>query len=325
MPGNLARLNALAAAHGGLVSIAEVQGCGFTRSWASIRVRSGRWQRVHRGVYATFPTELTWEQRARAGLLYAGERAGLSHRASGHLHGLVSVAPEVIDIRVPHETLLTPTTGIRLHRTRRRFGVVGSPRRTTLVDTVLDLVGDAKRTSEVLDMLTVGIRKGARPEQVLRALEKRRYFENRSLLRELLTRTPDGVESPLELRFHENVVVAHGLPVPQRQVRQRVRGYWIRSDCSFEGFGVRVELDGELAHPGRATTRDVLRDNDVLLMSGDITLRYRWWHTLLGACVAAAQVAIGLNRGGWVGEPIPCGPRCTVAAEYRKLQGTLGS
>src|SRR5660397_296717 len=73
------------------------------------------------------------------------------------------------------------------------------------------------------------------------------------------------------------------------RVRERVRGYWIRSDCWYEGYGLRVELDGELAHPGRATHRDVLRDNDVLLMTGDLTLRYRWWHTLAGACVSAVS------------------------------------
>ena len=323
MARDLTRLTAIAEGHGGLISIAEVQECGFTRSWASVRVNSDRWQRVHRGVYATFPTALTWDQRARAGLLFAGKQAALSHHASGHLHGLIPAAPEVIEILVPHTTLLTPATGLLVRRTRRRFAVVGNPRRTNLVDTVLDLADDATRETDVLDILTGDIRKGAKPERVLREMERRRYFENRSLLSELLARTPDGVESPLELRFHTNVALAHGLPLPQRQVRERVRGYWIRSDCWYEGYGLRVELDGELAHPGRATHRDVLRDNDVLLMTGDVTLRYRWWHTLNGACVSAAQLATGLNRGSWVGEPTPCGPRCTVVREYGKLRGTL--
>lgn len=324
MAGDLARLTEIANRHGGIVSISDVQACGFTRSWASLRVGSGRWQRVHRGVYAVFPTELTWEQRAHAGLAFAGRRAALCDHAAGHLHGLISTAPDVIEILVPHSTLLTPPTGLALRRTRRRFAVVGHPRRTNLVDTVLDLADRAKGETEVLDMVAAGAGKGAKPDRLLREMGKRRYVPHRALLKDLLARTPDGVESPLELRFHTNVLVAHGLPLPQRQVRERVRGYWIRSDCWYERYGVRVELDGELAHPGRATPRDVLRDNDVLLKTGDITLRYRWWHALEGACVSAAQVASGLSRGGWEGEPVRCDqPRCSAVREFGTLRGTL--
>lgn len=325
MAGDLTRLNSIAEGHNGILTITEIQDCGFPRSWASVRVRSGRWQRVHRGVYATFPIPLTWEQRARAGLLFAGTQAALAGHAAGFLHGLVRTAPPVIEILVPHSTLLQPTTGLLLLRTRRRFVVGGNPRRTGLLDTVLDLADRATGEKEVLDILTSGIRRGVNVGKLRRAMEQRRYCRNRSLLRELLEETPDGVQSPLEFRFIVNVVRAHGLPLPRLQVRTRVRGYWIRSDNRFDDYGLRVELDGEIAHPGRATNRDVMRDIDVLLMTGDRTLRFRWWNAMHGACLTAAQLAFALNLGGWAGEPTPCGPGCTVLAEYRALRRRMGA
>ncbi|NCD18916.1 MAG: hypothetical protein EOL89_02865 [Actinobacteria bacterium] len=59
MPRDTDRLTALAATHNGLLTMGEILACGVSRSWVSRRVEDKLWQRVHRGVYATFPQELT--------------------------------------------------------------------------------------------------------------------------------------------------------------------------------------------------------------------------------------------------------------------------
>lgn len=84
-------------------------------------------------------------------------------------------------------------------------------------------------------------------------------------------------------------------------------------------FGVRVELDGELAHPGRATDDDLLRDNDVLLSRDEITLRYRWPHVHDTACGVAGQVAAGLRTGGWSRIARRCSPTCRAAETTTSL------
>lgn len=319
MPRDPNRLTELADKHTGLLTTAEILACGFSRSWVSRRVADTLWQRVHRGVYATFPQELSWDQTARAALLLAGRQAALSHWSAGFLHGLTKEAPRIIEISVSHRLKVRPSAGVLIHRVRRTLKMTGDPRRTTLIETALDLVHMATDVSGVLDVLSQAVWKGADPKALLKAAERRRYLGNREVLRMLLAEFIEGVESELERRFLANVVRAHGLPEPVLQARTKLRDHWVRSDCWFERHALRVELDGELAHPGRATEADVLRDNDSILIHGDVTLRYRWWHTLLGACASAAQVAAGLRRGGFEGEPQPCCATCIAPAEFRKI------
>ncbi|MGM0386065.1 MAG: type IV toxin-antitoxin system AbiEi family antitoxin domain-containing protein, partial [Actinomycetota bacterium] len=258
-------------------------------------------------------------QKARAALLLVGKQAALSHWSAGFLHGLTRDEPNTIDVSVSHRLKVQPSAGIVIHRVRRTLTMTGNPHRTTLVETALDLVDTAEDAAEVLEVLTQAVWKGADPKKLLNAAAGRRYLGNRGLLRELLAEFVEGVESELERRFLTNVVRAHGLPEPVLQARTRIRDHWVRSDCWFDRHALRVELDGELAHPGRATGADVLRDNDMVLSHQEITLRYRWWHTLMGSCVSAAQVAAGLWRGGFEGEPQPCSDTCTAPAEFRKL------
>lgn len=73
---------------------------------------------------------------------------------------------------------------------------------------------------------------------------------------------------------------------------------------------MRVELDGQLGHPGGATDADVWRDNVVRVHTGDITLRYRWVHITATSCETASQVAQALRAGGWRGSVKACGPQC---------------
>jgi len=82
----------------------------------------------------------------------------------------------------------------------------------------------------------------------------------------------------------------------------------------YRGLGVRIELDGALAHPDGRTDGDTWRDNAVLIARGEITLRYRWRHVAVTPCVTAVQVSGALRLGGWTGRPHPCGPECALAS-----------
>ena len=65
------------------------------------RVRSGRWQRLHRGVYATFSGKPSRETVLWAALLRAGPDAVLSHQTAAERHGLIDEPSPVIIITVP--------------------------------------------------------------------------------------------------------------------------------------------------------------------------------------------------------------------------------
>lgn len=311
-----------------VVSRADLLACGVSDHMAHDRVNAGYWQRVHRGVIAMFPGELSLEQRAWAAVLYAkaslrdGEWVLLSHRTAGRLERLLDKDPDVIELLVPHRAKIASVEGVKVRRTRRRYARVGVPGRTELEETVIDLVEEATTDEEVIELLMSAVRQRVRPSVLLTRADRRKRLHNRGLFIECVGRTPDGVESPLELRYHRDVERAHGLPTSTRQGWERIRGHWIRSDCRYPEFGLRVELDGELAHPGRATHTDLLRDNDVLLISREMTLRFRWSHVVQDSCLVAAQTAVGLRLGGWSGLPTPCSAGCRVLEHVRALEAT---
>ena len=140
--------------------------------------------------------------------------------------------------------------------------------------------------------------------------EYRARVRHRSLVRELLGPGSEAIESPLEYRYARYVERAHRLPRGATQVRQLVGGRWIRADRVYDG--VRVELDGQLAHPFGATDEDVWRDNAVVLAHREVTLRYRWRHVAAEPCATAAQVRQALGQAGWRDRSRPCGPRCAL-------------
>jgi len=247
---------------------------------------------------------LSWRQRARAALLYAGPGAALSHRAAGHVHGFVG-APAVIEVAVPRARTVLPQEGIVVRRRVMPFAG-GRLRVVNEDDTVVDLVAGAADVDEAVGLLCDAVRAGVLPGRVVAAARERARVRNRRLLDEVPDAVEEGVESPLEHRYARDVERAHRLPRARAQVRQRVDGRWIRADRVYGGLGVRVELDGRLAHPHGSTDADVWRDNAVVLARAELTLRYRWRHVASRPCATARQVAAALQAGGWRGEPARC-------------------
>lgn len=197
------------------------------------------------------------------------------------------------------------------------------PPRTRLHPTVLDLTSRSANADALLGLLTQGIRRGTTPDALLELLAERPRQRWRRLLRDLLADCDLGVESALEWRYQHDVVRRHGLPQFELQSRHKVGGRWIRADSRCADFGVRTELDGALAHPGGRTDKDTWRDNDALIDTGEITLRYRWVHVAGQPCRTAAQVTRALSRGGWTGTPRTCGPSCDLLQHLADMSAGL--
>jgi very-short-patch-repair endonuclease len=124
----------------------------------------------------------------------------------------------------------------------------------------------------------------------------------------------DGVHSLLEYRYVRDVEQAHGLPTAERQARL-IRGVrFPRSqylDNLYEPFGVAVELDGSAAHPVEDRWADIHRDNFCAGL-GILTLRFSWADVTRRACAVAGGFCDVLRRRGWAGQPLRCGPDCTL-------------
>jgi hypothetical protein len=88
---------------------------GFTPDVVHHRVRSGRWIRVHRGVYAIAGVRLTFESRALASVLRAGSGAAASHTTASGLWKVEGIPTSELHVTVPCRRSIT-IPGVHVHR-----------------------------------------------------------------------------------------------------------------------------------------------------------------------------------------------------------------
>jgi predicted transcriptional regulator of viral defense system len=277
------------------------------------RVRSGRWQRLQWGVYATFSGEPARETMLWAALLRAGPGAVLSHQTAAERHGLIDGPSSVITITVPaarHPGRWMKVPGVVIHRSdailRTRHPAMLPPC-TRVEDTVLDLIQVAPAFDDAYMWICRAIgRRLTTAERIQRAMDARNKMRWRREIEVALGDADGGALSVLEHRYVYRVERPHGLPVARRQARIG-RGTGNRYlDNLYEEYGLCVELDGTAAHPADKQWRDKRRDN-VNAVSGIVTLRFGLLDLGDRRCETASAVATLLHRGGWTGSPSGCG------------------
>lgn len=128
----------------GLVTRAQAQADGLSDRAIAWRIRSGRWQRLHDGVYATRPGPLGWLTRASGVLLACGTGAALADRSAAYVHKLLDEPGPLIWVVVPQARRVVQPIGARVRRARA-FAAPGPqwPPRTTVEATLIDLASDA--------------------------------------------------------------------------------------------------------------------------------------------------------------------------------------
>jgi predicted transcriptional regulator of viral defense system len=300
----------------GVVSRVQALQAGLSEDVVKFRISSGRWRRIHPGVYATFTGELNRWEHLWAAVLSVGPGAALSHQAAAELYRLVDGQAELIHVTIPHQRRVTAPPGVTVHRSRRADQAVQArayPPRTTIEETVLDLVHAAKTFDDVCGWVTRAIARELTDEAMLQAAMKaRQRLRWRNDLQQLIAAAAGGDHSVLEFRYHRDVERAHGLPESARQVAFTTRdGRRGRRDRVYEPYGVVIELDGRLAHQPEDKWRDTGRDN-AAAAGGHQTLRYGWSQVKWQPCDTAAEVARVLRRNGWEGGPRPCSPGCRI-------------
>jgi hypothetical protein len=284
------------------------------------RVRNGRWQRLHRGVYATFSGEPVRETVLWAALLRAGAGAVLSHQTAAERHGLIDEPSPVIVITVPasRSPARTRIPGVVIHRSdailRTRHPVMLPPC-TRVEDTVLDLIQVAPTFDDAYAWICRAIgRRRTTADRIRLAMDARKRMRWRREIALALGDAEGGALSVLEYRYVHQVERPHGLPAARRQARisQRTGNRYL--DNLYEPFAVCVELDGTAAHPSAEQWRDKRRDNSNML-SGILPLRFGLLDLGERRCETAAAVATLLRSRGWTGSPHSCSrPTCAIRA-----------
>ena len=138
-------LRELALAQDGVISAPQLVTLSFPIRSADRLVQQGHWRRLATGIYLVGAGAPSWPARAWAGVLLGGPCSRLGFSAAGHLWGLVD-EPWSVTVLVPKGRDIVDrdawvfrreTSGIRDRRSP------GSPPRTTIEDTVVDLCGEA--------------------------------------------------------------------------------------------------------------------------------------------------------------------------------------
>ncbi len=304
----------LACWQAGAISRRQLLEAGLNTKMIAKRLERGRWQVLHRGVYAAFtgpPGRGTW---LWAAVLRAGDGAVLSHQTAAELHGLINSPAEAIYLTVPAtRRLSSPGLVIRISgRIAEATQACFEPPRTTVEETVLDLVELAGTFDDVCGWITRACGRRLSTEKRLRAaLAVRKKMRWRPELDDVLRAAGDGIHSALEYRYLRDVERAHGLPRSRHQARVIIDGRVAYRDCYYDEYQVAIELDGRLAHLDEERWRDSRRDNNGGA-AGVYTSRFGWRDVMSRPCETALLQARILRQHGWRGQPKPCSAACPI-------------
>jgi hypothetical protein len=308
----------------GIVDRAQAKRAGFSDRQIWHRLRSGKWQHVHEGVYATFTGPLTRDARLWAALRRVGEGAMLSHETAAEVHGLIDKpASKTIHIVVParrRPVRRGAVRGVVIHRSdqsRPQLPITWKLPRTRIEDTVLDLIDAAPTFQVAYGWIARAVSREFTTVSMLRAtVATRSRVRYRAELAVAFGEDGNGIQSGLELRYARDVERAHGLPPAQRQARREIGGRVHYRDNWYAEYRVCVELDGPAFHRDEQVWTDKRRDNLNLAREGAETFRFGPVEVTELACESAAMVAATLARNGWKGTPRPCRrPGCSLRTQ----------
>jgi very-short-patch-repair endonuclease len=299
----------------GVIARWQSPATGLAPSVIESRLRTGRWQSLQRGVYATFSGPPQRIAVLWAAVLRAGPAAILSHESAAELYRLVHEPDQLIHVTIPMRRRARNASGVVVHRSHRidearHPGL--TPPRTIVEETVLDMIQAMTSLDDAISLIARACADDLTTPFLLSwRMEMRAKVRWRTALAAALADVQEGAHSPLERRHLNRVVRAHGLPRAKRQARIVRGGRSQYRDEFYEDFGVCVELDGQAAHPPQARWRDIRRDN-ANAADGIITLRYGWADIIDHPCEVAAEIAAVLRSRGWTGHPRSCGPTCAL-------------
>lgn len=299
----------------GIISRQQAVAEGVGTATIQSKLRSGRWQQLHRGVYATYTGAPRRDAQLWAAVLRVGTGAALSYWSAAELFGLLDEPRSLVHVTVPYARHTRPIRGIVIHHSaslaRARHPTLLPPR-TRIEETVLDMTQVSGSFDQAFNWLCRALGRRLTTEAHLRAaLAARNRVRWRDELLIALGDVAEGIMSALERQYVYGVERAHGLPEARRQVKVAADGQTRYLDNLYEQAQLAVELDGRASHPPEQRWADSHRDNAHASI-GILTLRYNWNDCTTLACASAAQVARLLQIRGTPVSPVRCGPNCTV-------------
>ncbi len=257
----------IATAQHGLVTVRDALAAGLSTYQIEVRVRSGRWEPITRGVYRIAGAPETWMQLAKAATLAAPPGAVASHLTAAALIGLDTPPPSIPHITVPYgRSARLPMA--RVHRARLpevcstvRFSIPVTKASRTLADCSL-IIGPKRLGALVDDAMHLRLVTARSVEEAIESARRRPRRRREGLLLDLLEPWRSVIKpgSPAEVRLFR-VVESWGYPRPTGQIpvtdeEGRTVG---RIDAGWEAYRIGLEYDSKRWHGPGAWEHDEAR------------------------------------------------------------------
>jgi very-short-patch-repair endonuclease len=289
-------LRRLAAHQHGLISRAQANDAGLSRSGWYGQLASGLLREVQPGVAALEGAPPTAEQFILAAVLSL-PGAVASHRSAAFLWGAELDGAHPVDVIAPR-SVGARRVGVTIHRPRPhppvRAIIRNGVNATTPVRTLLELgaVASIDVVEHVYEQfLVAGVVTSAAAHA---ALERHggRGHAGAGTMRAVLERWHLGDRPPdsvLETAL-ARLLLRYGLPEPSFQHEVHGPGFRYRLDFAYPEVKVAMEVDGWRYHAGRDVFETDRQRDAILQSAGWIVLRFTW-----------LQVK---RRPGWVAERV---------------------
>jgi hypothetical protein len=270
------------------------------------RVRSGRWQAAHYGVYLIHSGPIGHQQRRWIASLAAGAgRAALLGGLSAlETCGLKGFPVEDIHVLVPAvRTMRAPPVGVTVHRTTllvpEDLQRLADPPGTAAARSLIDAAQWAATDELARAIVAAGFQQRlVRAESVAAVLDRTRRARGRSLIVEAVREATAGAHSVIEAEF---LRLCRRSRLPRPELQHGRRGADRRQrylDAYFADWGVHVEIDGVQHTEVRQWWADMHRQNE-LWIPGDRVLRFPAWAIRQRSEVVAIQLRSALQAAGW--------------------------
>jgi very-short-patch-repair endonuclease/predicted transcriptional regulator of viral defense system len=295
-------LSELARRQYGVVSRVQLLDRGWTKEEIDWRIRNGRLQQVHAGVYVLGPRQLLTRQgHWMAGVLASEPDALLSHWSAAALWMIRPNSRSRIDVIVPHRSRSSKAICRHLshvppdERTEEEGIPVTSVHRTIFdlaatedVDSVVAMIKEAEYRNRY-DRLSLW--------DLLDRYRGKRGSRNLRFALKRITEEPSGRKrSKLEERFAP-FLRRHHLPLPRFNDWIVLEGKRYRVDCHWTGTGQIVELDGWEGHSTRSAFQDDRSRDRALKVAGYSVIHLTWAQLDSEPHVIAADLRQLLGRG----------------------------
>jgi very-short-patch-repair endonuclease len=275
----------------------------LSRAALEHRVRSGRWQHVHRGVYLAHSGEITGEQEEWIAVLATGPRSYLAGLSAAVRYGLCGYRADAVHVLLPAGRRADrPPARVIVHRSAvlaDRDVVATRPPINRPVRALVDAAQWATNDDRARAIIAAGYQQGlVFGREVQQMLDRLPTARRRRLIARTAHDASGGSHSIAELDYLR-LCRRHRLPAPVRQVRRvdrAGRGRYL--DAVHEPWGVHVEIDGGQHTDVLAWWSDMRRQND-LWIPGDRVLRFPAWVIRERPAEVAGQLRAALTSAGW--------------------------